>query len=230
MVRAFSCVLGVLGAAAVAHAGVDPYVTTVELSDVEPTAPSALTLSFRAVRDGAEKLDTIAVTIADGMRPNPEAFAVACPVRDHGSAGAEVCAADHPETRIGSGSITIDLVGVHTVRGEAYRVEGGPEGADIVFFFPAGQVFGIRAQSIWGLLDEEATPPALRIPNIQDQLDLPFGATAHIEQGRFTLGGPPGHAAFLNPPEGTPSAWSFGTTLAWAEGEQVQRVRAVAAR
>ena len=219
-----------LAAAGIVFAAPDPYVTKVELTDGAAGARSELVFSFRDVGGEPEKLDEIEVRLAEGMRIHPRSLTPVCPVSDHGPAGGRVCADAHPGSRVGSGSITVDLIGVHTVKAEAYRVEGGPDGADVVFFFPSGQIFGIGAQSIWGTLLDEETPPGIRIEGIQDQLDLPFGATARIAKGRFLFAGTADRPAFRNPTEGVASTWRFETTLVWEGGRQEQRVPSSVAR
>ncbi len=216
-----------------AHAGAapDPYATSIILSDGQAGRATELTFSFRATGSTAEKVGMIEIGLAPGAKVDAEAFRRTCTVEGHGPKAGEVCARTFRDARIGHGTMTVEMLGMHAVTADAYRADGGPEGANLVFFFGPGQVFGVGAQSVFGSVTLGTdTPVRIRIMDIQKQLDLPFGATAELESGSFTFAGEPGKPALLNPTDGSVGDWTYDTTLSWDEGKQFQRVRAAAGK
>ena len=164
-----------------------------------------------------------------GAEVNVSSFQKSCRLENHGAASGQVCALRSKDARVGGGQMTVDMLGQHTVKGDAYRVDGGPSGSNLVIFFPSGQVFGVGAQSIFGAVSLDGSSPVrIRIAEIQSQLDLPFGATATLEQGTFTFSGEAGRGAFSMPAAVGPAGWEFQTVLRWNDGSQRQRVRATA--
>ncbi len=213
--------------ASAANAAADPYSTSIGLTGAKAGVATELTFSFRGTGRNVEKVETIEIGLAPGTTVNADAFQRTCTLDDHGPFSGAICAQKFRDARIGEGTMTVEMLGMHTVTADAYRVDGAPEGANLVFFFAEGQVFGVGAQSIFGSisLDAEA-PPRLRIHGIQAQLHLPFGATAELEKGSFTFAGEPGKSAFTNPIEGSAADWMYETKLTWADGGQSQRVHA----
>lgn len=212
-------------------AGTDPYTTSIVLSDGASGAATTLTFSFRATSQSVEKVGEINIQLAEGTKVNGAAFSKKCRLDTTGSKAGEVCSQKFRDTRIGEGHMTVDMLGVHTVSADAYLVEGGPGGANIVFYFRSGQVFGVGAQSIFGTISlEEQEPTRIRLHDIQKQLDLPLGAKAEVEKGSFTFTGEPGKPAFTNPPDGSLTSWTYKMQLSWPKGGQTQAVRATAAR
>lgn len=209
----------------------DPYTTRIELSDPGAGARTEITFSFRAAGEVVEKIDVMEIDLPAGASVDAAAFRRSCTVETHGPEAGHACASSFRDARVGEGEMTVDMLGRHTVSADAYRIQGGPEGANLVFFFPADQVFGVGPQSIFGSVTLDGSdPPRIRISEIQSQLALPFGATAELEKGRFTFAGEAGSPAFSMPP-GVPAADAeFRTVLRWGGGSQRQRVRAQAAR
>ncbi len=209
----------------------DPYTTRIELSDPNAGARTEITFSFRAAGEVVEKVDVIEIDLPAGASVDAAAFQRSCPVETHGPEAGRACASSFRDARVGEGEMTVDMLGRHRVSADAYRVEGGPEGANLVFFFPAGQVFGVGAQSIFGSVTLDGSDPArIRISGIQSQLDLPFGATAELEKGRFTFAGEAGTPAFSVPAGVAAANAEFGTVLRWDGGSQRQRVHALSRR
>ena len=212
-------------------AGPDPYTMSIVLSDGASAAVTTLSFSFRATNQSVEKVGEINIQLAEGTQVNGSALSKKCRLDTTGPKAGEVCAQKFRDTRIGEGQITVDTLGVHTVSAEGYLVDGAPNGANIVFYFHSGQVFGVGAQSIFGTLSlGEQEPVRIRIHDIQKQLDLPLGATAEVEKASFTFAGEPGKPAFTNPPNGSMTSWIYKTELSWPKGGQTQAVHATAAR
>ncbi len=211
-------------------AGPDSYSTGILLSDGQPGATTGLTFSFRTAGSPPEKVGEIEIELPTETTVNSGAFEKSCTVDGTGPKAGAVCSQKFRAARIGEGSMTVEMLGMHTVEGDAYRVEEGPDGANLVFFFGAGQVFGVGAQSIFGTITlDGSTPSKIRIHDIQKQLDLPFGATAELEKGSFSLSGPPDSPAFRNPHDGSIVDWMYETRLSWDGGGQTQNVRPTAA-
>jgi len=209
----------------------DSYSTSIVLSDDQPGAEAELTFTFRASGGDVEKVGNIEIGLAEGARVNAKAFRRTCTPDGSGPQSAVVCADKYRDARVGEGTMTVEMLGMHTVKADAYRIETTAEGANLVFYFPSGQVFGVGAQSILGSVTlDGSTPGRFRIFDIQKQLDLPFGATAELEKGSFTFSGEPGTSAITNPKEGTALEWWFETKLAWDGGTQSQRVHASASK
>lgn len=226
---ALTTVLGL--SLAVPAAAVDPYATEVELSNGKAGAPTTLSFSFRASGSALEKLGEMDLRLAEGSRVNPDAFGKKCALTEQGPKAGGVCAEKFEDARVGKGQMTVEMLGMHTVKADAYLVEGGPDGANLLFFFAAGQVFGVGAQSVFGRISLDPGGPAtIEIHDIQKQLDLPFGASAELEEGRFTFSGESGKPAFTNPAAGALADWTYTTTLSWSGGTQTQRVRATAGK
>lgn len=209
----------------------DPYTTRIELSDPSAGARTEITFSFRATGEVVEKIDVLEIDLPAGASVDAAAFPRSCRVETQGPEAGKLCATTFRDARVGDGEMTVDMLGRHTVTADAYRVEGGPKGSNLVFFFPPGQVFGVGAQSIFGSVSLDGTDPArIRISGIQNQLDLPFGATAELEKGSFTFAGEAGTPAFSLPVDGTSPDAPFRTVLRWDGGQQRQRVHATARR
>lgn len=209
----------------------DSYSTSIVLSDGQPGAGAELTFTFRASDDEVEKVGNIEIGLAEGATINAQAFRRTCSPDGTGPKAAVVCADQYRDARVGEGTMTVEMLGMHTVKADAYRIETTAEGANLVFYFPSGQVFGVGAQSILGSVTlDGSTPGHFRIFDIQKQLDLPFGATAELEKGSFTFSGEPGTPAITNPKKGTTLEWLFETKLAWEGGTQSQRVHASASK
>ena len=209
--------------------GADPYATTIRLSDAASGAATTLTFSFRATGKSVEKVGEIEILLAPGTQVNAAAFSKKCKLTATGSKAGEICSKKFQDTRIGTGQMTVDMLGMHTVSAEAYSVEGAPHGANIVFYFASGQVFGVGEQSILGTLALDGQQPVrIRIHDIQKQLDLPLGAKAEAQKGSFTFAGESGKPGFTNPAQGSMESWSYETQLSWDGGHQKQTIHPTA--
>jgi hypothetical protein len=218
-----------ISVAAARAAGPDPYATSITLSDGAAGAPASLTFSFRATGSSLEKVAAIDIRLPQGTAVHPDALARTCPVAGTGPKAGAACPTAHSDARVGDGEMTVEMLGMHTVSGDVYAAEGAPAGANLAFFFPAGQVFGVGPQTIFGTLSPDGS--RIQVHDIQAQLDLPFGATAELEKGRVTLSGEGRRDVLSNPTSGSVAAWTWDTRLSWSGGEQTQTVRAqVAAR
>lgn len=228
--RLIAALLWVPALATVATAN-DPYATSIELSDGAAGAASELTFRFRATGSAVEKVDDIEIGLPEGALVNVPSFRRTCTLEGTGPKSAASCGSKYRDARIGHGNMTVELLGMHTVKADAYRIDATEDGSNLVFFFPEGQVFGVGAQSVLGSVTlDGSTPARLRITNIQNQLDLPFGATAELEKGSFTFSGEPDSPGFTNPEEGQLTTWRFETKLTWADAAQTQRVQATATK
>ena len=192
-------------------------------------AGTSFTFAFHGTQKSAKKVGEIVIALPPGSGVNASAFRRTCTLEGTGPKSGEVCGSKFRDARVGEGTMTVEMLGMHTVTADAYLVDGAPDGANLLFFFGAGQVFGVGAQSILGTISlAEAEPVRVRIADIQGQLDLPFGATAELEKGSFTFTGESGKHGFRNPAEGSISDWMFEIGLSWSGGKQSQKVRATA--
>lgn len=212
-----------------ALAASDPYATSIELSNGAPGAPTKITFRFRATSDVVERVNDIEIGLPEGSSVDSAAFRYTCQLEGTGPESGAVCGEQYEEARVGYGTMTVELLGMYSLRAAAYRIVPTTGGENLVFFFPGGQIFGVGPQSIFGSVTLEPSGPArLRMTNIQQQLDLPFGATAELEEGVFAFTGESGSPGFRNPSGGALGDWRFRTELAWGDGRQTQRVHAVA--
>jgi hypothetical protein len=231
--RLFFLILGALSLPPVAAAADgDLYATSISISDTAPGGPMSVVFKFAAKSDELEKVDRVEVDLPAGTGVNEKAFATRCILEDTDSDGGEICAMKYPGTKIGSGRLTTSSFGRHTVVADVYLVDtkNTPGGANLVFFFPSGQVFGVGAQTIFGRMElGTAAIRTMVMSNIQDQLSLPFGMRARIISSEFELFGQAGEAAYRNPQNGDVASWNFGARLSWSGGGQTTTMHATPA-
>ena len=205
------------------------YQTSIELSSGDPNAGTNLSWGFQAVGDDYEKVDGVEIDFPQGMKVVPGAFQKKCMLVDFDSDGGEVCAKKYPDAKIGSGKITTSAFGRHAVAGEAYLVDETktPGQANVVFFFPSGQVFGAGAQTLlsWMHFDgDEASGFVMK--NIQGQLSLPFGMSAKLIDGDFRIVGQGGERPYSTPSAGSVSTWKFTAKMSWGDEVEPQTLQA----
>ncbi|MFP6663176.1 MAG: hypothetical protein VCC00_03120 [Deltaproteobacteria bacterium] len=218
-----------LSLAVAAVAGEDVYTTSISLSDTKPGAAVSVVFRFSAKTDAFEKVDRIEVQMPAGTVVNGDGLSILCYLESTDSDAGEICAKRYASAKLGSGTLTTSSFGRHTVVGDAYVVDTGntPGGANLVFFFPSGQVFGVGAQTIFGTLEFHGGPrPKMVMENIQDQLSLPFGMTARIISNEFKFVGQAGEPVYRNPEEGDVESWDFAARLTWSGGGQVTTMHA----
>ncbi|MEO2166878.1 MAG: hypothetical protein ABGY42_01930 [bacterium] len=208
------------------------YATSISISDTKPGAPVSVVFKFAAKDDVFEKVDRVAIDMPVGTTVNRNGLSVLCYLKNTDSDGGEICAKMYSGAKVGSGSMTTSSLGRHTVVADAYLVDtkNTPGGANLAFFFPSGQVFGVGAQTIFGSL-KLSSGAALQVvmENIQDQLSLPFGMAARIISNEFEFSGQSGESVYRNPEKGDVESWSFAARLSWSGGGQSTTMHATSA-
>jgi len=196
------------------------YRVGLSLTDVAPGATSGTQFSFTATSNTYEKLDLVEIDLPAGTRLNDGAMAARCELAEEGTDAGEICAEKFPQAKIGSGVLITSVLGTHTIRADVYVVASpnAPEGDNLVYFFPGGQIFGASAQTLFGrLVAGPQGSPVMALGNIQDQLSLPFGMSAALVEGTFTFEGQNGKPPFVNPAQGDLSTWSLKVRLGWGD-------------
>jgi hypothetical protein len=194
------------------------YRVGLSLTDAAPSAKAGTQFSFTATSDTYEKLDLVAIDLPAGAGLNPQAMAVKCQLAETGTDAGSICADKFPQAKIGSGVLITSVLGRHTIRGDVYVVAppNAPEGQNLVYYFPGGQIFGASAQTLFGRLAiGPQGAPVMALGKIQSQLSLPFGMSAALVEGTFTFGGQNGEKPFVNPAQGGPSTWDLEIRLGW---------------
>ncbi len=206
--------------AALAAGETHRYRVGLSLTDPASGATTGTRFSFTATSDTYEKLDLVEIDLPAGARLNAGAMAVQCRLEEDGTDAGEICAEKFPQAKIGSGVLITSVLGQHTIRGDVYVVAPphAPKGDNLVYFFPAGQIFGASAQTLFGrLVAGPQGSPVMALGNIQDQLSLPFGMSAALVEGTFTFEGQNGKPPFVNPAKGDLSTWSLKVRLGWGD-------------
>ena len=219
--------LAVLALSGTAHARV--YETSIGLSSGEPGAGTNLYWSFEAVSDDYEKVEGVEIDFPEGMKIAASAFQKKCVLVEFESDGGEVCAEKYPGAKIGSGKITTSAFGRHAVAGDAYLIDETktPGQANVVFFFPSGQVFGAGAQTLLSRMNFDGDKASgFVMKKIQDQLSLPFGMSAKLINGDFRIVGQGGERPYSTPSAGALSAWKFTTRISWGDEVEPQTLQA----
>ena len=194
------------------------YRVGLSLTDAAPSAKTGTQFSFTATSDTYEELDLVAIDLPAGAGLNPQAMAVKCELVETGTDAGSICADKFPQAKIGSGVLITSVLGRHTIRGDVYVVAppNAPEGQNLVYYFPGGQIFGASAQTLFGRLAiGPQGAPVMALGKIQSQLSLPFGMSAALVEGTFTFGGQNGEKPFVNPAQGGPSTWDLEIRLGW---------------
>ncbi len=194
------------------------YRVGLSLTDAAPSAKAGTQFSFTATSDTYEELDLVAIDLPAGAGLNPQAMAVKCQLAETGTDAGSICADKFPQAKIGSGVLITSVLGRHTIRGDVYVVAppNAPEGQNLVYYFPGGQIFGASAQTLFGRLAiGPQGAPVMALGKIQSQLSLPFGMSAALVEGTFTFGGQNGEKPFVNPAQGGPSTWDLEIRLGW---------------
>lgn len=201
------------------------------LSDSAAGAVTALHFSFGAITDAYEELERVEIDFPAGSKLNAKALVEKCRLEKEGTDAGAVCEVKYPQAKIGSGVLVTSVLGLHTIRATVYLVEptDAPSGENLLYYFPAGQIFGASAQTLFGRLSPGPQgTPVMRLQNIQGQLSLPFGMSADLVDGTFEFAGQGGQAPFINPSQGQLSSWQYGVRLGWDDELETTSLAATA--